>query len=431
LRLYLAQTPDVHRFGLTPHLATVEWPLVVAMARMERVGLPVSRERLASYRQLCHDIADVMAERLNGFSIKAGSRNSFLQVMGKDGVLAHFVRKDKYSTKEDVLRECERHKVHLAVRPFRLHSFFRKLANSELLAGSLIGQDGRLRCSLEQVGAVSGRITSSNPNLVGLDRRLWPIVAAELGWLLIELDYSQKEVGVAGAEWHDEQLVEQFNLGESYAGVAQLFYADQLTPEERGLSPSMFAHARPELRKKVKNLVLGILYGKGALSIAEDFRCSLAHAETELQRFFNLFPQARDLANRAVQSSLRRGYGLTVTGLRRFIEPGDERLRNTMRNHPIQGSACAIFKRALCLIDGHFRGTRTHLLLPRHDSILLLTPVGTETEVVAVCKILMALAVREKYPQLQPRIKAESGTCWPTDLTLEAYHAKECPEENP
>src|SRR5262249_42947941 len=125
------------------------------------------------------------------------------------------------------------------------------------------------------------------------------------------------------------------------------------------------------------------------------------------------FPQAREGAARAVRASLARGYGLTVTGLRRFIEPGDDRARNQMRNHPIQGGAAAIFKTALARIGGYLPRTQTQLLLPRHDSILLLTPEGTEEEVVATCRVIMVQAVREKYPELSPRWTRRWGTAGP------------------
>jgi DNA polymerase I-like protein with 3'-5' exonuclease and polymerase domains len=429
LRLYLAQTPDVQRLGLANHLAAVEWPLIGTVARMERAGLPVSAAQMAEYRELCVRIVELLAGRLAGRGITPGSAKSFLEVMGRLGLREHFRRKGKLTTNRQVLREAEAKELPPAVRLFRLHRYFGRMAGDKLLAGELVSADGRQRCDLDQLRSVSGRIASSRPNLIGLDKKLRPICVAPPGCVLIELDYSQKEVGLAGAEWHEQELVKQFNLGDSYSGVAQLFYADRLTPQEKALSSKEFKKARPDLRDNVKSLVLGILYGRGAAGIAEAFGCSLAHAEAELNRFFDLFPQARDGAARAVRSSLARGYGLTVTGLRRFIEPGDDRARNQMRNHPIQGGAAAIFKTALARIGGYFRGSQTQLLLPRHDSILLLTPEGTAEEVISVCRVIMAQAVREKYPELWPRVDAKMGTCWPTELRLEDFFARECQGE--
>jgi DNA polymerase I-like protein with 3'-5' exonuclease and polymerase domains len=428
LRLHLAQGYDVQRFGLAPHLAAVEWPLVGAVARMERAGLPVSCQRMHQYRAVCQHITDIMAGRLMECGITPGSRTSFLKVMHRHGLAEHFARKGKYTTSREVLREAEKKKLHPAVRLFRLHRYFQRLTTDKLLAGELLSGDGRQRCDLDQLRSVSGRIASAKPNLIGLDRRLRPIFEVPKGWLFLEFDYSQKEVGLAGAEWGDEELVRQFNLGDSYGGVAQLFYADQLTSEERALSPHDFRKAMPELRNRVKSLVLGMLYGRGAASIAENFGCSREHAEAELQRFFDLFAGAKEGAGRAVRASLARGQGLTVTGLRRFIDVGDARAANPMRNHPIQGSAAAVFKTAILRVDAYFRGSPTQLLLPRHDSILLLTPEGTEGEVIQVCRVIMIQALREKYPGLQPRVDAKAGAHWPTDLTLEDFFGRECPE---
>jgi DNA polymerase-1 len=421
VRLHLAQAVDVHRFGLAPHLAAVEWPLVAAISRMEVNGLPVNAERMRAYRGLCEQITEVMAQRLLKFGITPGSRKSFLKRMHQDGVLSYFVRRGKYSTVQAVLKEAKRKGVHPAVRPFRLHRHFRQLTTDKMLAGELLSADGRQRCDLDQLRSVSGRIASSAPNMIGLDKRLRPIFEAPPGMTLVELDYGQMEVGVAGGEWHDEKLVREFNFGDAYAGIAKLFYAEQLTPTERALTSREFKQVRPELRNNVKSLVLGIFFGLGASRIAESFGCSLAHAEVELQRFFDLFPQARDGANRAVKASLARGYGLTVSGLRRFIEVGDEKARNQMRNHPVQGSAASCFKTALLRIDAFFKGTRTQLVLPRHDSILLLTPEDTRDEVVTVCRAFMVGALREKYPCLQPRVDPKDGRVWPTEQTLEDY----------
>jgi DNA polymerase-1 len=280
---------------------------------------------MQTYRQLCEKITDVMTRRLQKYGITPGSRKSLHIQMNQAGVLEHFIRKGKYSSAQEVLKEAERKEVHPAVKPFRLHRYFQRLSTDKMLGGELLSSDGRQRCELDQLRSVSGRIASSAPNLIGLDKRLRAIAEAPSGMELIELDFSQKEVGLAGGEWHDEELVRRFNLGDSYSSIAQLFFADELTPTERAMSSKEFKKARPDLRNKVKSLVLGILYGRGAAGIAESFGCSLDHAEAELKRFFDLFPQARDGANRAVQASLARGYGLTVTGLRRFIEPGDER----------------------------------------------------------------------------------------------------------
>jgi DNA polymerase I-like protein with 3'-5' exonuclease and polymerase domains len=431
LRVHLAQTPDVQQFGLEPHLAQIEWPLVAVLARIERTGLPASRGKMQEYRELCGAVAEAKAKELEKWNITAGSRRSFLLAMNRAGVLQKFVVDGKYCTKDEVLRRLEQEKVHEAIKPFRLFQYFRRQAESELLAGVLISADGRQRYTLDQLGSASGRIASSKPNLVGLDGRLRPMFVAPPGYVFVEIDFKQKEIGVAAAEWNDAGLVEKFNTGDAYAGVAQSLYADQLTAEERAMPSPEFAKVKPKLRKKTKPLALGMIYGSGPRSVAAKLGVSVPQAEAELRRFFDLFPDVRNGAAGAVESSLVRGYGLTATGLRRFIEKGSGRARNAMRNHPIQGSACAIFKTALLRIDGYYRNTKTQIVMPRHDSVVLLTPAGTEAEVIAACKVIMVGAVREKYPDLQPGIDADSGVSWPTELSLEEYHRKECTVAEP
>src|SRR5262249_38315615 len=132
LRLHLAQGPDVQRLGLAPHLAAVEWPLVGTVARMERAGLPVSTSKMAEYRGLCLQIVEVLAERLVGHGITPGSAKSFLEEMGRLGLLESFRRKGKLSTRQQVLREAEAKQLPPAVRLFRLHRYFVRLATDKL-----------------------------------------------------------------------------------------------------------------------------------------------------------------------------------------------------------------------------------------------------------------------------------------------------------
>jgi DNA polymerase family A len=429
LRLHLAQAEDVQRLGLAPHLATIEWPMVGVIARMELAGMPFDPGRATRYQRLCREIYRVMAERLVPYGIKPGSRDSFLNAMSRAGVLHHFVRDGKLSTVKEVLEDCERLGVHAAVRFYRLHDHFRRLASGDVLSGRLVGADGRLRCSLDQLLSVSGRIASSKPNLIGLDARIRPVFSVGPESVLIELDKSQIEIGCAAAEWDDPDLIRLFNSADSYASVALSFYRDRLTFEEASLPPAEFMKARRDLRNQVKPLMLGIIYGKGAQSVAADLGRSAEHAERELRRFFDHFPGVREGAKRAMRASLRRGYGLTATGLRRHVEPGDGRQRNAMRNHPIQGTAAAIFKAAIIRIDRYYRGTSTRLLLPRHDSVLIQTPKETEQDVISTCRIFMIGEIRAIYPQLQPRIEHLEGISWPTKQTLEEYLDEECPGE--
>jgi len=90
---------------------------------------------------------------------------------------------------------------------------------------------------------------------------------------------------------------------------------------------------------------------------------------------------------------------------------------NFLINTPIQGSAAVVFKHALVLPDRQFRRTRTLLVLPVHDSILIECDLDELDQVARVAECLMQLAVRTYYPALQPRVDINKvdPTCWNKD----------------
>ena len=108
------------------------------------------------------------------------------------------------------------------------------------------------------------------------------------GRAIVELDYSQIEVGICAAEHHDEALIRAFNSGDVYAAVAQQFYVAFLTEEERLLSPADFKKRHPELRDKIKTFVLAVLYNMQAQAVADRFRIPRADAEHQRQAFLSI-----------------------------------------------------------------------------------------------------------------------------------------------
>jgi DNA polymerase I len=118
------------------------------------------------------------------------------------------------------------------------------------------------------------------------------IIKVEAGRVLIELDFSQIEVFVAGALWGDEELLQLCAEGDAYAAVAQRLYADQLTAAEQRMPVLEFMDRHRDLRKITKAILLGLLYGMGVDRLARDLKCSVAEAQQHQDRFFQRFPKA-------------------------------------------------------------------------------------------------------------------------------------------
>ena len=271
---------------------------------------------------------------------------------------------------------------------------------------------------LFQLESASSRIASRSPNLIGLPAVLRPIVAVPEGRVLIEIDYSQIEIGVAAVVWGDDELLRLYNQEDAYAAVAQRLFYDVLSDEERSLSALEFKAKRSDLRKMTKSILLGLLYGMGVLSLARRLKCSIEAAAGHLQRLFDTFPKARQGGELAIEHAIHRSYATSVSGFKRFIYQFHRRQQNALRNHPIQSSAAVIFKRALAKVDREYLGTDVWVLLPRHDSTLIECPASEEKRVIKRVKRLMIDAVKEVFPQMRARVEAKTGRSWPTERTL-------------
>lgn len=419
LRLYLAQQRDIVRVGLHAHLHTVEFPFVVANARIEWNGVLVHPERALELADGAHRAADHYAAVLREHGVDPpGSRPKFLGLMRRQGLRTLCRRGGRESTENDVLEAIEHH--HPAIRAYRLHKRYQRLAGEEWLAGALTGSDGRIHPDHGQLGAATGRNTCRRPNLAGIGRLFRPVVVAPPGRALVELDYAQIEVGVAAAEHDDPDLIAAYNSGDVYAAMAQRFYAGDLSHVERTCGAGDFKRDRPELRDRMKTFVLAVLYNIQPPAIADRFDITEAKAAAERERFLDLYPLLKRRLTESAEHGAARGYASTVSGLSRRRPPdgrADSWTKNFLRNTPIQGSATVVFKKAIVDLDREFRGTTTRLVLPVHDSILIECDITDVDQVVASAADLMRSAMRAYYPKLQARVDFNRAdtSCWNKD----------------
>ena len=419
LRLYIAQQLAVLEAGLDHHLRTVEFPFAVANASMEWRGVHVNPDRRETLRRAATNAAEHFAEELRKYGIDPpGSVSKFLKAVEAAGLKKHFRRDGKPSTKKELLEELE--DLHPAVRPFRLQRQYRRLASEEWLTGMLTGVDGRTHPCHRQLGADTGRNSCTAPNIAGIGKLFRPVVTAPPGRAVMELDYSQIEVGIAAAEHDDPDLIRAFNTGDVYSAMAQRFYLEQLTREEIALTPAEFKGRRPELRNAMKTFVLAVIYNIQARGIALRFETTVREAERERARFLDLFPILQRRLEESSSYGKVRGYSSVVSGLRRYVEGSKSAnfwTRNFLRNTPIQGSAAVVFKAAVVRLHEAFRGTDTWLVLPVHDAILIECPKSDMEAVSERAAGIMEEAVRAYYPKLKPQVDVNMShpDCWNKD----------------
>jgi DNA polymerase-1 len=235
-----------------------------------------------------------------------------------------------------------------------------------------------------------------------------------------EVDLSQIEVGIAGAVYDDDELVTMFNSGDVYAAMAQRFFS-ALPEEDLKLSSREFKFKHPELRDQMKICTLGIIYGLTPHGIAGQLGISNFKASLLQQQFMRMFPALERALDRNARLGEIRGYATTTTGLRRHRANSSVTLsnweRNWMTNHPVQGTAAALFKVAGNRLDRLYKRHGAHLILAVHDSYVFEAPLECLEEVALLTDRVLRESVEEHFPQLRPKtaINIKQPGCWNKD----------------
>lgn len=417
--LYLRQRAEPLFLGLDHHLHAVEFPYVVANARVEWHGVHVGEVERRDAHTAVNQAAGHWANVLGSYGFDSSlSPARFRRFLSETGLWTQFLRDGHVSLEDDLLLANE--SLHPAIEAYRLYRRYDRIAKEAWFSGAMTGKDGRVHPVHQQLGAATGRNTCTTPNIVGIGRVMRPVVTAPPGRALVELDYGQIEVGVVAALHRDAELVRAFNTGDVYVAMAQKFYEGELSPAERAMSPSAFKARHPDLRSRMKVFVLAVLYGMQPEGIAKQFGVSVAVARREHGRFLELYPAlARRLAESAAYGFARR-CATIHTGLRRHVEGDGAKdlwTENFLRNTPVQGAAAVVFKRAVIRLDRAFQGTTTMLVLPIHDAVLIECDLEALDEVAATAVQIMGDVLREEFPELQPRVDVNKRApwCWNKD----------------
>ncbi|MEK7565401.1 MAG: DNA polymerase [Patescibacteria group bacterium] len=237
----------------------------------------------------------------------------------------------------------------------------------------LVGIDGRLHTTFKQLGAVTGRLSSENPNLQNIPTKgeyglaIRRAFTAPEGWLILAADYSQIELRVAAAMSGDEKMIDTFKKGEDIhtRTAAEIFNVplDKVTKD---------------MRREAKTLNFGVLYGMGPRAFSQSAGVSLSEAQEFIRGyeagFSGLAKFIRDMKNKA----RAQGYVETLWGRKRFIDlnsPNPMMRAAAEReavNMPIQGTATGdIVKAAMVEIEKELGSKKdVKMILQVHDELV-------------------------------------------------------------
>jgi DNA polymerase-1 len=285
------------------------------------------------------------------------------------------------------------------------HRELSKLKSTYLdaLPQAVDAKTGRVHTSYSQVGAVTGRLSSNNPNLQNIPirtetgRKVRNGFIAGRGNLLLSVDYSQIELRIVAHMAQDEGMLAAFRAGEDiHATTAAAIY---------GVSPEAVTK---EMRRHAKAINFGLIYGMSAFGLTRSTDLTLAEAETFVKTYFEKFPGVKKYLDGIRRKAAEQGYVETLLGRRRYFPALQGRQNVQMKNReereainaPIQGTAADIMKIAMIKIPPALEaaGLKAKMLLQVHDELVLECPKVELEETARVVQETMANAYKLDIP---------------------------------
>ena len=371
----------------------IELPLSRVLAGMERAGFGVDRGGIEEYGKALHEkmsLTEKSIFSIAGEEFNVNSPKQLGQILFEKMSLPVIKKKKTgYSTDAETL---EKLRFYSPIIDFILE--YRRLAKlyGTYIEGlvKVVEEDGRIRTSFNQKQTLTGRLSSSEPNLQNIPIRtaegseLRRFFVARDGYTLIDADYSQIELRVLAHISGDENLISAFNSGADIhsATASQVF----------GVPIDKVTH---ELRSRAKAVNFGIVYGMGAFSLSDDLKVSMKEASAYIESYFATYPKVKEYLDSTVKDAYERGYTETLWGRRRYIPEltvTNKQLRSfgerVAKNSPIQGTAADIIKLAMVKTDKRLRdeGLESRLVLQVHDELIIEAKISEKDYVADLLK---------------------------------------------
>ena len=372
---------ELEQRGHTKLMADVEMPLARVLASMEYEGVTVD---VATLQTMSEDLR-VESERvqseifaLAGEQFNIGSPKQLGEILFDKMKLLEKPKKTKtgqYATGEDVLLGlANQHEIARKILDYREYEKLRS-TYVDALPRMISRRDGRIHTDYRQAWAVTGRLSSNNPNLQNIPIRTEKgrairkaFVARGEDFLFMSADYSQIELRIAAAFAHDATMIEAFRTGRDIhtTTAARVFKV----PVDK---------VDPNMRRKAKEVNFGILYGSTAFGLAQNLGISRGEAAEIIQAYFAEFPAIKRYMDDTINKARELHYVETILGRRRYLRDINSRNittrgfaeRNAI-NAPIQGSAADIIKIAMINIQSWMEKERlrSRMIMQVHDELV-------------------------------------------------------------
>lgn len=382
LQLKQVFTPQLQQKEVQRVFDEVETPLVRVLTDMEFEGVRVDEGFLHEYSRLLDEEARQAEKSVYeqaGVKFNLASPKQLGEVLFDKLQLDPSAKKTKtgqYQTGEDVLTKLavKGHKIVDDILAFRELTKL-KSTYVDALPEMIHPRTGRVHTSYAQAVAVTGRLSSNNPNLQNIPIRTArgreirkAFVPRDKEHILLSADYSQIELRIVAAISGDPNMCEAFRLGKDiHTATAAKVY---------GVAE---ADVTKEMRYKAKSVNFGIIYGQGAFGLADNLGISRTEAKEIIDNYKREFAGIQKYMDDTVNFAKENGYVQTVMGRKRWLRDINSSNftvrgfaeRNAI-NSPIQGTAADMIKLAMIRIHKAMQQEklRSKMILQVHDELV-------------------------------------------------------------
>jgi DNA polymerase-1 len=383
-RFAAALRNEVEQSGLLKLYEDIDLPLVPVLARMEQAGVKIDRKTLAEMSTRLEREVEAKAREIYQHAGREFNINSPKQLGEVLFLELNLPKPVKYgkgktiSTAVDVLENlAEDHAIARLVLEYRQLAKL-KSTYVDALPALLNPATGRLHTTFSQTGAVTGRLSSANPNLQNipirteLGREIRAAFTVEPGHVLLAADYSQIELRLLAHFSKDPLLVEAYRRGDDIHTLtaSQVF----------GVPPLMVT---ADHRRQAKVVNFGIVYGLSAFGLSQNLGIEPGEAKQFINAYFEKYKGVRAFIDQTLEEARREQKVKTLFGRVRPIPDINSKNANlrgfaerTAVNTPLQGTAADLIKIAMIRIDAALReqGLKSRMTLQVHDELVFEVP---------------------------------------------------------
>jgi len=389
--------------------AEIENPLIYVLADMEKEGVRIDAETLATYSaQLQEEIskAELNVYEKAGLKFNLASPKQLGEVLFDHLKLDPKAKKTKtgqYQTGEDVLTAlANKSDIVQDILDFRQ---MQKLKSTYVDALPLLvnPRTGRVHTSYNQAVAATGRLSSNNPNLQNIPIKTdrgrevrKAFIARDEHHILLSADYSQIELRIIAEISKEANMLDAFLNGiDIHTATAAKVYGigiDEVTSNQR---------------RNAKAVNFGIIYGQSAFGLSQNLNIPRKEAADIIEQYFNQYPGIKNYMSDTMNFARENGYVETIMGRRRYLRDINS-ANMTVRgyaernaiNAPIQGSAADMIKIAMINIhkDMAAQKLQSKMTMQVHDELVFDVVLGEKEAVKEIITHRMKTAIKTEVP---------------------------------